>query len=57
MTPAALDPPVVLDLQAVQSPTYRERGVARYALDFATALARTAPDLLDQVLVGPTSLP
>jgi glycosyltransferase involved in cell wall biosynthesis len=43
----------VLDLQAVQSPTYRERGVARYALDFATALARTAPDLLDQVLVRP----
>jgi glycosyltransferase involved in cell wall biosynthesis len=53
LTPAALDAPVVLDLQAVQSPTYRERGVARYALDFAAAMARTAPDLLDQVLVRP----
>jgi glycosyltransferase involved in cell wall biosynthesis len=27
--------------------------VARYALDFAAAMARTAPDLLDQVLVRP----
>jgi glycosyltransferase involved in cell wall biosynthesis len=27
--------------------------VARYALDFAAAVARTAPDLLDQVLVRP----
>ena len=27
--------------------------MARYALDFAAAMARTAPDLLDQVLVRP----
>ena len=51
MTPALADAPVVLDIQAAQSPTYRERGVARYALDFTAALIRTAPDLVDQVLV------
>ena len=50
MTPAAADAPVVLDLQAAQSPTYRERGVARYALDYAAALVETVPDLVDRVL-------
>jgi len=42
---------VLLDLQASQSPTYRERGVARYSLDFARALAAETPDVLDQVLL------
>jgi len=53
LTPALAGAPVVLDIQAAQSPTYRERGVARYALDFAAALVRTAPDLIDQVLMRP----
>jgi glycosyltransferase involved in cell wall biosynthesis len=48
---------VVLDLQAAQSSTYRERGVARYVVDFATALVRTVPHLLDQVLVRPDLRP
>ncbi len=51
MTLALADAPVVLDLQAAQSPTFRERGVARYALDYAAALVRTVPELIDQVLV------
>ena len=50
MTPAPHGP-VLLDLQASQSPTYRERGVARYSLDFARALAAETPDVLDQVLL------
>ena len=56
MTPEAPEAPaapVVLDLQAAQSPAYRERGVARYALDFAAALVRTVPELVDQVLFRP----
>ena len=47
----ALDSPVVLDLQAVQSPTFRERGVARYALDFTRAVIRHAPGAIDQIIV------
>jgi len=50
LTPAPHGP-VLLDLQASQSPTYRERGVARYSLDFARALAAETPDVLDQVLL------
>jgi glycosyltransferase involved in cell wall biosynthesis len=57
LTAAAPDAPLVLDLQAAQSPTYRERGVARYALDFTVALVRTAPELVDQVLVRPDLAP
>jgi glycosyltransferase involved in cell wall biosynthesis len=53
LTPAEPDAPVILDLQAAQSPTYRERGVARYAVDFTDALVRTVPDLVDQVLLRP----
>ena len=44
-------PRVTLDLQAAQSTTYKERGVARYALDFATALAAHPAAVLEQVLV------
>jgi glycosyltransferase involved in cell wall biosynthesis len=42
---------VVIDLQAAQSATYRERGVARYALDFTTAVAAGDARLVDQVLI------
>ena len=51
MTSALADAPVIVDLQAAQSPTYRERGVARYVLEYAAALVRTVPDLIDQVLM------
>ncbi len=44
---------VVIDLQAAQSPHYRERGIARYALDFTRAVTRAAPQLVNQVLVNP----
>ncbi len=53
MTPAVTEPPVVLDLQAAQSPTYRERGVARFAIEYATALVQTVPELVDRVLTRP----
>ncbi len=53
MTPAVIEPPVVLDLQAAQSPTYRERGVARFAIDYAAALVQTVPELVDRVLTRP----
>jgi glycosyltransferase involved in cell wall biosynthesis len=51
LTSALADAPVIVDLQAAQSPTYRERGVARYVLEYAAALVRTVPDLIDQVLM------
>ncbi len=47
----AVVPRVTLDMQAAQSATYKERGVARYALDFATAIARHPARVLDQVLI------
>jgi glycosyltransferase involved in cell wall biosynthesis len=53
LTPALADAPVVLDVQAAQSATYRERGVARYALDYAAAVVQTVPDLVDRVLTRP----
>jgi glycosyltransferase involved in cell wall biosynthesis len=57
LTPAPHDGPVVLDLQAAQSATYRERGVARYVVDYAAALVRTDPEILDQILVRPDLRP
>jgi glycosyltransferase involved in cell wall biosynthesis len=50
-------PPLVLDLQAAQSITYRDRGVARYVLDYAKAILRVAPEFVDQLLVRPDLLP
>ena len=35
---------IVIDLQSAQAPGYRERGIGRYALDLALAIAR-APRL------------
>src|SRR5579864_2332891 len=46
-------PPLVLDIQALQSPGYRERGVARYTLGLATALVERHPDLVDSLLLNP----
>jgi len=50
-------PPLVVDLQGAQSVTYRERGVARYVLAYGQALLRTAPQLVDQLLVRADLLP
>lgn len=43
---------VTIDLQAAQSPHYRERGIARYALDFTQAVAAKRPDVVAQVLLS-----
>jgi glycosyltransferase involved in cell wall biosynthesis len=44
---------VVLDLVAPQSPSYRERGIARHGLDFANALVDRHADLIDRILLHP----
>ena len=44
---------VVVDLVAPQSPSYRERGIARHGLDYANALVDRHPDLIDRVLLHP----
>ncbi len=44
--------PVVIDLQAAQSPGYRDRGVARYALDFTRAVVGRHPDSVNRVLLN-----
>ncbi|HEX6394482.1 MAG TPA: glycosyltransferase [Acidimicrobiales bacterium] len=46
-------PGVVIDLQAAQSPQYRDRGIARYALEFTEAVAQAHPGLVRQVLLNP----
>ncbi|HWD56578.1 MAG TPA: glycosyltransferase [Acidimicrobiales bacterium] len=52
MTAGRADAPrVTLDLQAAQSATYKERGVARHALDFAHAVATHPAGVLEQVLI------
>ncbi|HLI56486.1 MAG TPA: glycosyltransferase family 1 protein [Actinomycetota bacterium] len=45
--------PVFLDLQAIQSRDYAERGVARHAYEFALALHASRPDLLGAILLNP----
>ena len=50
-------PTVTIDLQAAQSPGYRDRGVARYALDFTRAVCRRHPELIRQVVLNPALPP
>jgi glycosyltransferase involved in cell wall biosynthesis len=45
--------PVVLDVQAMQSAGYRERGVARYTQEFASALLQEHPRYVDRLLLNP----
>ncbi len=45
--------PVVVDLQALQSPDYRGRGIARYAYELAVALERDHPGLVGRYLLNP----
>jgi len=49
--------PVVIDLQALQSPGLRDRGVARYAYELAVALERRHPQLVGHSLLNPDLLP
>lgn len=45
--------PVVVDLQAIQSPDHRGRGIARYSYELAVALVASRPDLVGRVLLNP----
>ena len=44
---------VVVDLQALQSPTSRAHGIGRYAANWASALERLRPDLVGTYLLNP----
>lgn len=44
--------PVVVDLQALQSPDFRGRGIARYAFELALALERGHPGLVCRYLLN-----
>lgn len=45
--------PVAVDLQGAQSVDHRDRGVARYVLEHARALERTAPGRVEHFLLNP----
>jgi glycosyltransferase involved in cell wall biosynthesis len=47
------DGPVVVDLRVVQIPSWRGRGAARYAYEFALALENHRPDLVSRYLLAP----
>jgi len=49
--------PVVLDLQALQNPGLRDRGVARYSYELAVALERDHPHLVGHYLLNRDLLP
>jgi len=57
LTTARRDGPVVVDLQAVQSPTTRGRGIGRYALALAEALEAHDPELVGSYLLSPRLAP
>jgi glycosyltransferase involved in cell wall biosynthesis len=44
---------VVIDLVAAQSPSYRERGIARHSIDFTAAMLARHPELIERVLLHP----
>ena len=46
-------PRVILDLVAVQSPSYQGRGIARYSADFARAMVRRHPEMVSSIVVHP----
>ncbi|HEU5001808.1 MAG TPA: glycosyltransferase family 1 protein [Actinomycetota bacterium] len=45
--------PVVLDVQAVQSPDHRGRGIGRWVTEFAVTLWSAAPQLVGGLLLNP----
>jgi glycosyltransferase involved in cell wall biosynthesis len=48
---------VIFDLVAAQSPSYRGRGIARYSIELARALAQHHPELLSSIVVHPELAP
>ncbi len=44
---------VVVDLQALQSPSSRTHGIGRYATNWALAIERLRPDLVGTYLLNP----
>src|SRR5687768_17014438 len=44
---------IVFDIQAVQSRSHGERGIARYCLEVAHAIERIAPNHIDRYSVNP----
>jgi glycosyltransferase involved in cell wall biosynthesis len=48
---------VVVDLQALQSPTTKERGIGRYAANWANAVEAHDPKLVDAYVLNPTLPP
>lgn len=53
MTVAGTAGPVVLDVQAVQSPDHRGRGIGRWVTEYALGLCAAAPDLVGGLLLNP----
>jgi glycosyltransferase involved in cell wall biosynthesis len=49
--------PVLVDVQATQSASYRDRGVARYTAELAGALWRRHPSLVHSFLLNPDQPP
>jgi glycosyltransferase involved in cell wall biosynthesis len=49
--------PVILDLQSIQSPDHRGRGIARYSHELAVALVAAHPDLVGRILLNPDLAP
>jgi glycosyltransferase involved in cell wall biosynthesis len=49
--------PVLIDVQATQSASYRDRGVARYTVELADALWRRDPALVHSFLLNPDLAP
>jgi glycosyltransferase involved in cell wall biosynthesis len=45
--------PLILDLQALQSPQHRDRGIGRWSFEFTKALCGTHPDLVGAILLNP----
>src|ERR1700730_17788528 len=46
--------PLILDLQALQSPHHRDRGIGRWSFEFTRALCEVRPDLVGAILLNPT---
>src|SRR3977135_2464962 len=45
--------PLILDLQALQSPHHRDRGIGRWSFEFTRALCEAHPDLVGAILLNP----
>jgi glycosyltransferase involved in cell wall biosynthesis len=51
--PSSADGPLILDLQALQSPHHRDRGIGRWSFEFTKALWAARPDLIGAILLNP----